>query len=231
MTVNKMAGNPLQVDLYRYPAVINLHSMSANQIQSQAENIVSTLQTSKIFRSFYVVPSLFECHNIRYSEKQVKRIDENFYDYSLGTKFRLNVPPQSQPRTLRYLIRKYFSGDVSGDIGEALFAYFLIDEMNVRPYCVGHTRPEKRRNFVTPDFVIWDSSFRLAGLLQSRMYPLPVLGEVKGFTGNIDSTRISHGLGQLKMPIGSTSLFGILFLAVRNEWRQGYDAYTIRVKA
>ena len=226
-----MAANPLQVDLYVYPVVINLHSMNANQIQIQADNIVSNIQSSNIFRSFYVVPSLLEHHNIRYSEKQVKRIDENFYDYSLGTRFRLTVPVQTHPRRLRYLIRKFFSGDVSGDIGEALFAYFLIEEMNVRPYNIGHTRPEKRRNFLTPDFVVWDRSFRLASLLQSPKYQLPVLGEVKGFTGNIDSTRISHGLNQLKIVLTNTSLFGILFLATRNEGRQGYDVYTIRVKA
>jgi len=231
MSVSEMAGNPLQVDLGVYPAVVNLHSMSTNQIQSQAENILSNIHTSNVFRRFYVVPGLLEHHNIHYSEKQVKRIDENFYDYSLGTRFRLTMPLQTPPTRLRYLIRKYFSGDVSGDIGEALFAYFLIEEMNVRPYLIGHTRPEKRRNFLTPDFVVWDVSYRLAGLLQSKTYQIPVLGEVKGFTGSMDSTRISHGLIQLKTLLSNTSLFGILFLAARNEGRQGYDVYIVRVMA
>lgn len=204
--------------------------MDASQIQSQADEIVKNIKKSKIFKNFDVVPSLLEHYNIFYSEKQVRRIDANFFDYSLGTRFRLNVPHIASPKGLRYLIRKFFSGDVSGDIGEALFAYFLIEEMNVSSYCIGHTRPEKRKGFLTPDFIVWDSSFRLASLLNSKKYPLPVLGEVKGFTGDINSTRISHGLSQLKMLISNTLLLGILFLAIRNEERKGYDIYIVRAR-
>lgn len=231
MFVNAMAGIALQVDLYVYPAVVQLHSKTKNQIKSEGKNILSNIGTSTIFRSFHVVPSLLEHYNIRYSEKQVKRIDENFYDYSLGTKFSINVPIQNPPGQLRYLIEKYFSGDVSGDIGEALFAYFLIVEMNVNPYLIGHTRPMKRRNLLTPDFVVWDFSHKLTTLLQSGKYQLPILGEVKAFTGGMDSTRITHGLAQLQMPIANSSLKGILFLVARNQVRQGYDVYTVRVKA
>lgn len=226
-----MSTNPLQVNLYVYPVLMNLHSMNANQIRTQADIIARNIQTSNIYRSFYVIPWLFEHYNILYSEKQVKRIDQNFFDYSLGTRFRLNVPSSTLPRRLRYLIRKFFSGDVSGDIAEALFAYFLIEEMNLRPSHIGHTRPEKRRGFLTADFVVWDNSFKLANLLQRKTYPLPVLGEVKGFTSGIDSTRISHGLSQLQVLIANTSLSGILFLAIRNQSRQGYDVYTVRVRA
>jgi len=225
-----MSWNPLRVDVYVYPAVINLHPVSPNQIELQAKNIAANLQTSNIFRSFYVSPLLFEYYSVRYSEKQVKRIDENFYNYSLGTRFRLNAPPRNPPRRLRYLIQKFFSGDVSGGIGEALFVYFLIQVMNVKPFCIGHTRPEKRRGFLTPDFLIWDDSFDLAVLLQKKNYALPILGEVKGFTGLIDWVRISHALSQLKMLIVNKSLNGLVFLAVRNEARQGYDAYTVRVE-
>jgi len=173
---------------------------------------------------------LFEYYNVKFSEKQVKRIDENFYDYSLGTRFRLKVPLQNPPRRLRYLIQKFFSGDVSGDIGEALFAYFLIEEMNLRPSYIGHTRPDKRGGYLTPDFVIWDNSFNLASILQRNRYALPLLAEVKAFTGQIDPIRIGHGLAQLKMLISNSSLVGLLFLAVRNEQRQGYDAYLVRVE-
>jgi len=205
--------------------------MNTNQIESEAKNIVKNLQALNIFRSFHVIPWLYEHYSIRYSEKQVKRIDQNFYDYSLGTRFRLNVPLQAPPRRLGYLIRKFFSGDVSGDIAEALFAYFLIQEMGVIPYRIGHIRPEKRRGFLTPDFVVWDYLFKLSGLFQRKKYQLPVLGEVKGFTGALDPSRISHGLAQLKMLIANSALLGILFLAARNETRQGYDVYTIRVSA
>lgn len=178
-----------------------------------------------------MIPWLFEHHSVRYSEKQVKRIDQNFYDYSVGTRFRLNVPLQAPPRRLRYLIRKFFSGDVSGDIAEALFAYFLVQEMGVIPYRIGHIRPEKRRGFLTPDFVVWDRLFKLSSLFQRKTYPLPVLGEVKGFTGPLDPVRVSHGLAQLKMLIANSALMGILFLAARNESRQGYDIFTVKVSA
>lgn len=225
-----MTTNPLQVDLYDYPTIISLRSMNTNRIRSQAKNIVKNIRTSNIFRRFNVIPWLFEHYNIRYSEKQVKRIDQNFYDYSLGTRFPLNVP-QTPPRKLKYLIQKFFSGDVSGDIAEALFAYFLIDEMNVRPNCIGHTRPQKRKGFLTPDFIVWDKSFKLASFLQRKKYPLPVYGEVKGFTSRIDSLRISHALSQLRALIANTNRLGILFLAARNQNRQGYDCYTVRVKA
>lgn len=43
ITVNKMSTNPLQVNLYIYPTIINLHSMNANQIQRQAKKIVELL--------------------------------------------------------------------------------------------------------------------------------------------------------------------------------------------
>lgn len=226
-----MATNPLLVNIFDYPTVVHLHLMNANQLRSEAKNISGNLQTSNLFRSFYVIPTLFEHYNICYSEKQVKGIDQNFYYYSVGTKFRLTAPTQTPPGGLRYLIPKFFSGDVSGDIAEALFAYFLVREMNVSPYCIGHTRPQKRAGYLTPDFIVWDNLFMLSSFLKRKTYKLPVLAEVKGFTGRINSTRISHGLSQLKVIIAGTSLLGILFIAARNENRRGYDAYTVRVRA
>lgn len=225
-----MSGTPLRVDVYVYPTIIRLHGMSLSKIEQQAKAISTNLQTSNLFTSFNVNPRLFEYYNVKFTEKQVKRIDENFYNYSLGTKFSLYVPPQNPPRRLRYLIRKYFSGDVSGDIGESLLAYFLVEEMKIRSYCIGHIRPEKRRGFLTPDFIVWDSSYNLRSFLQKKKYPLPILVEVKGFTGQVDSVRISHALSQLKMLIVNTSLIGLIFMATRNEQRQGYDVYVGRVE-
>jgi len=167
---------------------------------------------------------------MRFSEKQVKRIDENFHDYSLGTHFSLRQPIQNPPRRLRYLIEKFFSGDVSGDIGEALFAYFLIDVMNLTSSQIGHTKPVKRGGYLTTDFVVWDNFHRLTSVLQKSNYGLPLLGEVKAFTGQIDSSRIGHGLAQLKMAIANSTLIGLLFLVVRNQQRQGYDTYLVKVE-
>jgi len=219
------------VDLFLYQRVIHLQGMTTNQTKQEAKNIASNLSTSTLHRSFYVNPRLLEYYNTQFSEKQVKRIDENFYDYSLGTRFRLNVPVPRPPRRLRYLIQKSFSGDVSGDIGEALFAYFLVHEMQISRFLIGHTRPEKKRGFLSPDFIICASSPNLTSFLQKPVLPLPILGEVKGFTGSIDAGRIYHALLQLRRLILNQSLVGLLFLAMRNEARHGYDAYVVRVES
>ncbi len=218
------------VDMYVFPSVINLGRMNAWQLEQQAETIAANLQTLSPLISFPVNLRLFEYYNAKFSEKQVRRIDQNFFDYSRGTRFRLNVPFQNPPRRLRYLIQKFFSGDVSGDIDEALFAYFLIEEMNLNSSYIGHTRPDKRGGYLTTDFVIWDISFKLASILQRNRYALPLLAEVKAFTGQIDPVRISHGLAQLKILISNSSLLGLLFLAIRNEQRQRYDSYLVRVE-
>jgi len=225
-----MLTNLPMVDVYVFPSVINLGRINAWQLEQQAETIAANLQTLSPLISFPVNLRLFEYYNAKFSEKQVRRIDQNFFDYSRGTRFRLNVPLQNPPRRLRYLIQKFFSGDVSGDIGEALFAYFLIEEMNLSSSYIGHTRPDKRGGYLTPDFVIWDISFKLASILQRNRYALPLLAEVKAFTGQIDPVRISHGLAQLKMLISNSSLLGLLFLAIRNEQRQRYDSYLVRVE-
>lgn len=218
------------VVVYVFPSVINLGRMNAWQLEQQAETIAANLQTLSPLISFPVNLRLFEYYNAKFSEKQVRRIDQNFFDYSRGTRFRLNVPFQNPPRRLRYLIQKFFSGDVSGDIDEALFAYFLIEEMNLNSSYIGHTRPDKRGGYLTTDFVIWDISFKLASILQRNRYALPLLAEVKAFTGQIDPVRISHGLAQLKILISNSSLLGLLFLAIRNEQRQRYDSYLVRVE-
>jgi len=225
-----MLTNPPMVVVYVFPSVINLGRMNAWQLEQQAETIAANLQTLSPLISFPVNLRLFEYYNAKFSEKQVRRIDQNFFDYSRGTRFRLNVPFQNPPRRLRYLIQKFFSGDVSGDIDEALFAYFLIEEMNLNSSYIGHTRPDKRGGYLTTDFVIWDISFKLASILQRNRYALPLLAEVKAFTGQIDPVRISHGLAQLKILISNSSLLGLLFLAIRNEQRQRYDSYLVRVE-
>jgi len=225
-----MSSTVPQVDFFVYPQTIHVQPMSAAQIEQAAQVISANLQGLSVATSFNVNLRLLEQYNLRFSEKQVKRIDENFQSYSLGTHFRLNVPLQKSPRRLRYLIRKFFSGDVSGDIGEALFAYYLVDVMNLQSSCIGHTRPAKRRGSLTPDFVVWDRNFYLASVLQKRTYALPLLAEVKAFTGQIDPIRVGHGLAQLKMVISNSSLIGILFLVIRNEPRQGYDTFLVRVE-
>jgi len=218
------------IEFFVYHTIIHVGQLNPTQMLQQAQLITGNIQGLNIALSFRVNLMLFEHCNIRFSEKQVKRIDENFQSYSLGTRFRTNVPPLNPPTSLRYLIRKFFSGDVSGDIGEALFAYFLIHIMNLQSSQIGHTRPAKRSGSLTPDFIIWDRSLSLAPLLQRKTYVNPLLAEVKSFTGQIDPVRISHALAQLQMGISNSNMIGLLFLVARNEQRQGYDTYLIQVE-
>jgi len=223
-----MAAIP-DVQLFVYPSVIHVQSLNPTQLVQQGQTISSSLNSLTVLLSFQVNPLQLEHCNLRYSEKQVTRIDENFQNYSLGTRFRLNVPFTNPPGRLRYLINKFFSGDVSGDIGEALFAYFLINVMSVKSYEIGHTRPAKRRGALTPDFIVDDNSLCLSSILPNNYLP-PLLAEIKSFTGQIDPIRISHALAQLKMGLSNSTLKGILFLVVRNEARQGFDSYLIEVE-
>jgi hypothetical protein len=223
-----MAAIP-DVQLFVYPSVVHINSLNPAQILQQAQSISINLSGLPNQFSYQVNPPLLEHCNMRYSEKQVTRIDENFQSYSLGTRFRLNLPNPTPPGRLRYLINKFFSGDVSSDIGEALFAYFLIHIMSVQPHEIGHTRPAKRTGELTPDFVIDDNAKCLSSILPKN-YALPLLAEVKSFTGPVDPNRISHALAQLQMGLCNSSLTGLLFLVIRNEDRQGYDTYLVEVE-
>jgi hypothetical protein len=217
------------VALSIYPQMIHLGSKTQSQIELEADNIVHNISSSNLFRSFPVNLRLLEYCNSKFSEKQVSRIDENFHQYSLGTKFPLNVPLRNVPAGVSCLVKKFFSGDVSGDIGEALFAYFLLIEMKIESYRIAHTRPGKRGAFLVPDFLIWDDSFKLRTLVGTNQYPSPLLAEVKGFTGSLDVVRVSHALEQLKTLILNSQYLGMVFLAVRNESQQRYNAYVLQV--
>lgn len=124
--------------------------------------------------------------------------------------------------------KKFFSGDVSSDIGEALFAYLLLIEMGIQSHQIAHTRPGKKSTFLVPDFLVWDDSFKLQTLIGQNSYPELVLAEVKGFTGSIDSARIAYALEQLHALILRDKYVGLVFLAVRNEDQRRYDAYILR---
>jgi len=97
-----MLTNLPMVDVYVFPSVINLGRINAWQLEQQAETIAANLQTLSPLISFPVNLRLFEYYNAKFSEKQVRRVDQNFFDYSRGTRFRLNVPLQNPPRRLRY---------------------------------------------------------------------------------------------------------------------------------
>ncbi len=222
----------LSIDLFVYPSIINIASKSELQLEHEARTVIANIPTNcrVPFRNFLVDLASLEICNSRFSEKQVTRIDDNFCHYSFGTRLVLNRPSWRAPKGARCLVKKTFSGDVSGEIGESLFAYFLISEMGVDRTEVGHTRPGKKTAFLVPDFLIWDSSYRLATLIGKTNYRLPLLAEVKGFTGALDPGRIGHALEQLQVLIQKRDYLGLIFLAARNLRRRCYDAYVLRVE-
>lgn len=199
--------------------------MSGYAIRREALQILQTLNNSSVFASFVVNPSFLEIYNMKYTEKQVRRIDENFLDYSSFLTLRLAVP---SPRLRRYgLVYKYFSGDVSGDIGEALVVYFLVEELGLKSYNICHLRSEKRRRYLTPDFIIWDQNNALTRMIQESHHPM-VYAEVKSSTRVMTDERIERGLNQLKRVIGSRH--GLLFLVQKNQDKRGYVVHVVVVK-
>jgi hypothetical protein len=76
--------------------------------QVNAPNPVSTSQMFPL-QNINVHTASLESYNWRYTEKQIKRLDENIYDYYLGSKISL---PSATSHL--HLFEKYFSGDLSG---------------------------------------------------------------------------------------------------------------------
>jgi hypothetical protein len=218
--------------VFVYPTIVHVQHLSPAQVDQQAQAISSSLGHLNMLLSSQVNPMQLEHCNTMFSEKKVDRIDDNFNSYSIGTRFsfRLNTPIINPPRNLDYLTFKFFSGDVSGDIGEALFSYLLINILSLQPSWIGHTRPAKNAGALTPDFVVWDQLFSVVNLLPYTTRVIPLLAEVKAFTGQIDYKRISLGLQQMQTGLANTVFLGLLFLAVRNQLHQGYDGYLIGVE-
>ena len=222
---NKMSFARPIVEVYKRNSIINL---STARISNQARLILNSLNTFPNFRTFHVNLSALEIYNIFYTEKQVRRIDENYLDYSQGIRLRSIIPPLKPPRRLRYLPRKFFSGDTSGNIGESLFVYFTVEEMGLNPYEIGYLRPWKMRGYLTTDYLIWDHGKVLREIINAE-YGLPLYAEVKSSTGTFDIKRIENGLNQLKATM-SRGEYGILFLVKREEFIQRYIAYVIPVR-
>lgn len=209
------------VKIFKYSHGISLTSLFSNSshFMRATQQIVSDCLAGKnlnYVRTLSIYPGLLEYYNIRYTEKWVRRIDENFLEYSTGTKPpSLNIPPIRLPKNLRYLSDKFFSGDVSGMIAESLFIYFL-DELKVNITLVGHLRPLKRAKAYLPDFVIWDNSPTLRQLISTSNYKIPIYAEVKGSTGGITKEPLVKALIQLNKIITKNAERGIIFLAFRD---------------
>ena len=166
-------------------------------------------------------PGLLEFYNVRYAEKWVKRIDENFLEYHIGSRASLNIPLYRLPKNLKYLSTKFFSGDVSGMIAESLYIY-LLDHLGIDVNLVGHLRPYKRgRAAFFPDFVIWDRSLVTTPLISRGNFQLPVYAEVKGSTSGINERQLEKALHQLNNVIYTSQDCGLIFVAYKNPNYEG----------
>lgn len=208
--------------VYRYNSKISLSSIpNGSRIFDQfAKNIADDIMSSfhiSLIRNLQVLPRLLEQFNVRYTEKWVKRVDENFFEYYHGYRPRLNVYPRFPTRTAHYIFDKFFSGDVSGMISESLFVY-LLQTLGVSISLVSHLRPCKLKDEFSPDFAIWDiSSSAIKNLVTSRQVTSPIYAEVKGSTGPIDKERIKKALNQLRKLITCASYCGLVFILYKNS--------------
>jgi len=218
------------VEVYAYNQSVNLASYSSGQLQTLSNGIfddISDRSSLTLFRTVTIDPLVLESLNIRYAEKQVIGIDDNFSYYNMGVKIPqvvLNPPIAARD----YLTEKAFSGDVSGDIGESVFVYLLVDSLQMNPDRIAHLRPEKFKKELTPDFLVWQQNADLSTLLGANYQP-PLYAEVKSSTGPGNAEKIGDGLEQLKaiMPSGS---HGLLFLLYRKDPTSSYEGCLVKVE-
>jgi hypothetical protein len=209
------------LNVFRYATPLSLSNFFSGKYW--LKNIINdVLRGSNIQRliTLPLYPALLELYNIRYTEKWVKRIDENFLEYHSGLRPPLNFPIHQLPRNLRYLSTKFFSGDVSGMIAESLFIY-LLDYLGVNINLVGHLRPYKRKAVFVPDFVIWDRNIINTSLISTSNYQLPIYAEVKGSTYGVDEQRLWKALRQLDRVIRTSQDRGLIFIAYKNPNYEG----------
>jgi len=198
--------------------------------KSVADDINSSSNVTLV-EKLNVSPSLLEQYNVRYTEKWVKRIDENFCEYYNCSKPSLNVYPSLHSRSRLFITEKFFSGDVSGMISESLFVY-LLHMLGVNIDLVSHLRPLKAKDAFNPDFAVYDvsSSTRLNLLVHSRHVSSPIYAEVKGSTGSMNKDRIEKAITQLNRLVISDSDVGLIFLVFRNAF-SFYEGVALEVLA
>ncbi|BEP17428.1 hypothetical protein PYJP_07800 [Pyrofollis japonicus] len=186
-------------------------------------------------RSIDIYSNILEKINFDYTEKFIPGLREAFPFYHIG--YRPYTPWHSQNTNIktatgiRYpLIQKYFSGDISGNIGESLFVY--ITTMIYGASRIIHLRPEKAI-MLTPDFVVLDPTdiVRLSPLLCNNSPTISNYSKLfveckTSASGQNDRNKIAKGLAQLLTTIDYGDL-GILFLVQRDQPNQLLSATSI----
>lgn len=223
------SSNYPKIDIYRYPSVISLTSC-----YTYYRNFLNCILNSNIIhiKSLPIYPYILEQYNIRYAEKWITRIDDNFLNYDLATMPpSLHIPQSSPPKNSRitYLTIKSFSGDVSGIIAESIFIYFL-HSIGVNINLVGHIRPLKKIGGFLPDFLIYDKKYAMRNLISGN-YNLPIYAEVKGSIRIINKYRWYKAITQLAKVLRQKNDCGIIFLIFKySTYNFTYKAVVIEVR-
>ena len=222
----------LQIPIRKYNQIISIGAASArlDQVSRDLTNAVNRGMNITQLGQININLPVLEVINLGYTEKQITGIEEDIIYYSYGVKLPLLSQFYQPPTLLPYpLFRKYFSGDLSGIIGESVFVYYLIHDIGVSPQDIVHLRPQKRRNQLSPDFLIYDRFRNLSIIFESTAYPVEVYAEVKGCMGDIDHERIKKALEQLSRLVRSSNQFGILFVLNRPRMSE-YKATLVVVR-
>jgi len=209
--------------------------VSLNDLTKQVLSDINNPTKRRAVNQVRVSSRLLETIGFDYTEKLVPGLEISFPLYHLG--FRPYTPWRGSAIIIptatggRYpLIQKYFSGDVSGVIGESLFAYIAATVYGASS--IVHFRPEKGR-LLTPDFVVCNPQdiLKLSPLLcldrpnLSRSARLFV--ECKSSAGGqVDRGRIARGLSQLLAVLNRGDL-GMLFLVQRDRPSQLLSAISV----
>lgn len=138
-------------------------------------------------------------------------------------------PPSASPSTVSKT--RGFSGDVSGVIGETVFAWIMRQHYGMDERNLVHLRPIKSTGRY-PDFEIHDPSKKFladlpAGIALSNLFPFPC--EVKAVTtpnkGEIKE-RLERAIEQLRsywLFQGRSNYTGLISIALRNNSCRTYD--------
>jgi len=157
-----------------------------------------------------------EACGFNFAEKLVLSLDYAyiFYNYNIKPRLLVHSTPSIPRRKVQVQVYKRFSGDVSGCIGEALFAYIAINRYGVRN--IFHLRPAKSR-YLAPDFLVvgYNDIRKLGELIGLPAPPKSVeylFVECKACASDlVDYSRIKRGLCQLAAMMDNDSL-GLLFM-------------------
>jgi len=211
----------LRIPVGMYNRIISLSAAIArvNQVSRNLANAVNSGRNLTNLSQVNINLSILELINLGYTEKQITGIEDDTIYYNYG----IRLPLFSLFYHRRFLtssqhpllLRKYFSGDLSGVIGESVFVYYLVHDIGIPPYDIAHLRPYKRKNWLSPDFLLYDHQKRLSSLFKTTTYSTKIYAEVKGCMGDIDHKRIKKALEQLSRSVRNSNQFGILFILNR----------------